>query len=63
MSKLNEWMDRLPTNPEAICADMAFHYQHDMQAFHRMHNIRRFPSGPHTPWPNRLLCHRSHLPS
>ena len=22
-------MDRLQTNPEAICADMAFHYQHD----------------------------------
>ena len=30
-----------------------FHYQHDMQAFYQMHNIRRFPTGPHTPWPNR----------
>ena len=38
-------------------------FNHDMQGFYRMHNIRRFPSGPHTPWPNRLLCHRSHLPS
>ena len=40
-------------NPKAICADMAFHQPHDMQAFHRMHNVKRLPTGPHTPWPNR----------
>ena len=39
--------------PKANCADMAFHHPHDMQAFCRMHNIERFPSGPHTPWPCR----------
>ena len=40
-------------NPKAICADMAFHHPHDMQALYRMHNVKRFPTGPHTPWPNR----------
>ena len=40
-------------NPKAICADMAFHHSHDMQAFFRMHNVKRLPTGPHTPWPNR----------
>ena len=40
-------------NPKAIGADMAFHHPHDMQTFYRMHNIQRFPTGPHTPWPNR----------
>ena len=40
-------------NPKAICADMAFHLPHDMQAFYRMHNIQRFLLDPHTPWPNR----------
>ena len=40
-------------NPKASCADMAFHHPHDMQAFHRMHNVKRLPTGPHTPWPNR----------
>ena len=40
-------------NPKAICADMAFHLLHDMQAFHRMHDVKRLPTGPHTPWPNR----------
>ena len=53
MSKLHEWMDTCQVNPEEICADMASHHPHDMQAFHRMHNIKRFPTGPHTPWPNR----------
>ena len=24
-----------------------------MQAFYRMHNVKRIPTGPHTPWPNR----------
>ena len=32
---------------------MAFHHPHDLQAFYRMHNIKRFPTGPHTRWPNR----------
>ena len=40
-------------NPKAICADMAFHHRHDMQAFYQMHNVKRFPTEPHTPWPNR----------
>ena len=40
-------------NPKAICADMAFHHPHDMQAFYPMHNVKTFPTGPHTPWPNR----------
>ena len=40
-------------NPKAICADMAFHLPHDMQAFYLMHNIQRFLLDPHTPWPNR----------
>ena len=40
-------------NPKAICADMAFHHLHDMQAFYRMHNVKRLPTGQHTPWPIR----------
>ena len=40
-------------NPNAICADMAFHHPPDLQACYRMHNIKRFPTGPHTPWPKR----------
>ena len=39
--------------PESDCADMAFHQPHDMQAFYRMHSVKRLPTGPHTPWPNR----------
>ena len=35
-------------NPKAICADMAFHHPHDMQAFYRIHSVKRFPTGPHT---------------
>ena len=33
MSKLHEWMDTFQVNPKAICADMAFHHPHDIQAF------------------------------
>ena len=33
ISKLHEWMDTFQMNPKAICADMAFHHPHDMQAF------------------------------
>ena len=40
-------------NPKAVCADMAFHNPHDMQAFYRVHNVKRLPTGPHTPLPNR----------
>ena len=29
------------------------YHPHDMQAFYGMHNIKRFPTGPHTPWTNR----------
>ena len=32
---------------------MAFHHPHDMLAFYRMHNVKRFPTEPHTLWPNR----------
>ena len=53
ISKLHEWMDTVQMNPKAICADVAFHHPHDMQAFNRMHNEKRLPTGPHTPWPNR----------
>ena len=53
ISKLREWVDTLQMNPRAICADMAFHHPHDMQAFYRMQNIQRFPTGPYTPWPIR----------
>ena len=38
---------------KSIFADVAFHQPHDMQAFYRMHNVKRIPTGPHTPWPNR----------
>ena len=40
-------------NPKAIGADMAVHPPHDMQAFYRIPNVKRVPTGPHTPWPNR----------
>ena len=53
ISKLHEWMDTFPMNPKAICADMASHHPHDMQAFYRMHNVKSIPTRPHTPWPNR----------
>ena len=53
ISKLHEWMDTFQMNPKAICADMAFHHPHDMQAFYRLHNVKRLPTGSHTPWPNR----------
>ena len=29
-SKLHEWMDTFQMNPEAICAEIAFHHPHDM---------------------------------
>ena len=54
ISKLHEWMNTSQMNAKAICADMAFHHPHDMQAFHRLHNEKRLPIGPHTPWPNRV---------
>ena len=53
ISKLHEWMDTFQMNSKAVCADMAFHHPHDMQAFHRIINVERRPTGPHTPWPNR----------
>ena len=46
-------MDTFQMNPKAIRADMAFHHPQDMQAFYRMHNVKRLPTGPHTSWPNR----------
>ena len=53
ITDFHEWMDTFKMNPKAICADMAFHQPHDMQAFYRMHNVKRLPTGPHAPWPNR----------
>ena len=53
ISKLHECMDTFQMNPKATCADRAFHHPHDMQAFHRMHNIKTLPTEPYTPWPNR----------
>ena len=52
IAKLHEWTDTFQMNPKAIFADMAFHHPHDKQAFDRMHNEKRIPTGPHTPWPN-----------
>ena len=52
-SKLHGWMDTFQMNPKAICPGMAFNQPHNMQAFYRMHNVKRLPTGPHTPWPNR----------
>ena len=46
-------MDTFQMNPKAICADMASHHPHDMQAFYRMHNVKRLPRGPRTLLPNR----------
>ena len=46
-------MDTFQMNPNPICADMAFHHPHDMQAFYRMHKVKRLSTGPHTLWPNR----------
>ena len=31
-------------NPKAICANMIFRHPHDMQAFYRMHNVKRIPT-------------------
>ena len=39
--------------PKAICADVAFHHPHDLLAFCQKHNVKRLPTGPHSPWPNR----------
>ena len=52
-AKLHDWMDTFHMNLKAICADMAFHQPYDMQAFYRMHNVKRNPTGPRSPWPNR----------
>ena len=51
--KLHERMDTFQINPNPICADMAFHHPHDMQAFYRMHKVKRLSTGPHTLWANR----------
>ena len=53
ISKLHEWMDTFQMNPKAICAEMAFHQPHDMQSCYRTQKVKRLPTGPHTPWPNR----------
>ena len=44
----------VPDEPEGD-----FHHPHDMQAFYRMHNVKRIRTEPHTPWPNRAeMCVR-----
>ena len=53
ITELHEWMDTFQMNPKTICADTAFHQPHDMRACYRMHNVKRLPTRPHTPWPNR----------
>ena len=53
IAKIHERMGTFQMNPKAICADVAFHHPHDLQAFYRMHNVKRIPTGRHTPWPNR----------
>ena len=53
IAQIHEWMDTFQMNPQAICAEMSFHHPHDLQAFYRMHNVKRVPTGPHAPWPNR----------
>ena len=45
ISKLHEWMDTFQMNPNATCADMAFHHAHDMQTFYRMHNMDHIHGG------------------
>ena len=52
-SRLNEWMDTFQMNPKAMCADMALHHAHDMQAIYRVHNVKSLPIGSHTSWPIR----------
>ena len=47
IAKLHKWMDTFQMNLKAICVDMAFNHPHDMQAFNRMHNVKRIPTGPH----------------
>ena len=42
-------------NRKASCADLALHLPHDMQASYRMHNVKRLPTRPHTPWPSRAV--------
>ena len=44
IAKLHEWMDTFQMNPKAICAYMAFHHPHHMQAFYRVHNVKRIPT-------------------
>ena len=42
-------MDTFQMNPKTTCADTVFHHPHDFQLY-RMHNVKRIPDGPHTPW-------------
>ena len=53
IAELHEWMDTFQMNQKAICAVMAFYHPHDTRAFYRRHNVKRIPTGAHTPWPNR----------
>ena len=46
-------MDTFQMNPKEINTDLAFHNPHDMEAFYRLHNVKRIPTRPHTLWPNR----------
>ena len=53
-SKLHEWMDTYQMNPKPICGYIwpstnLITCRH----FYRIHNIKRLPTRPYTPWPNR----------
>ena len=43
----------VPDEPEGDFCIYGFHHPHDMQEFQRVHNVKRIPTRPHTPWPNR----------
>ena len=59
LSIMSDWMDTFQMDPKTICASMAIHQSRDMQAFYRMHNVKRHRTGPQTPWPNRAeMCVR-----
>ena len=46
-------MDAFQMNPNSVCEDMAFHHPHDTRSSYPMHNVKRMPTGPPTPRPNR----------
>ena len=50
----NSWKDgHCPDEPEGDLCTYGFPSSSDMHALYRMQNLKRFPTGPYTPWPNR----------